>query len=262
MDIYQNPSMTVVFWLYSDYDDRYLRYSEEDEVYYFVSNSTLVSEGRGLTEETRNTYFGIFNSTFFIGTYKWTLAGLEHINVPVNDKAIIKPPDNNNEYENNDAEGHIVHIVHVLERKETLVLELPSAILQRFSRATKYDYLGLHGGLAYVPVIFGPMTVYVLEHTIGEINAYGLVTDSYDTVIFYGPNDHIINVLLDIELGLPDDIPQDIYRHLGVVGSIDYESIVTVGLCNNRVPNTGLQNNGVQKRINTLSDIIIICLED
>lgn len=261
MDIYQNPSMTVVFWLYSDYDERYLRYSEEAGEYYFVTDDILIDEGRSLTDEARETYFEIFNDSYFIGTYKWSLAGLERISVRVNNTCIIGPSCyevNEDEIMDNEKESNnVIHIIHVLERKETLVLELPSAILQRFSRATKYDYLGIHGGLAYVPILFGSITVYILEHVIGEIDAYGRVTDSYDTVIFYGPNDHIINILLDIELGLPDDIPEAIYKHSGTSGNIDYNTIVTVGLSKN-----WLLESDNQKRIATLSDVTIVCSAD
>lgn len=260
MDIYQNPSMTVVFWLYSDYDERYLRYSEEAGEYYFVADDVLVAEGRSLTDEAKETYFEIFNDSFFMGTYKWSLSGLERINVQVNNTCIIGPScyatvDDHNVV--NEESNNTMHIIHVLERKETLVLELPSAILQRFSKNTKYDYLGIHGGLAYIPIIFGSITVYILEHVIGEIDAYGRVTDSYDTVIFYGPNDHIINILLDIELGLPDDIPEAIYKHSGTFGNIDYDTIVTAGLSKNWLLETDNQ-----KRIATLSDVTIVCSAD
>lgn len=140
MNLYQEPSAHIIFWLYSDYDDVYLRCGVEDDYY---------TSAEDLSED----YIKRFNATYFIGVFEWSLKGL--IRLPDGDRS---EPD----------------IIHVLGNREIFVIDVPTAILARYSKMVGYDYLHIHNGLAYSPMrIDKQKIIYIPCHVVGENNIYG-----------------------------------------------------------------------------------------
>lgn len=232
MDIYYNPSLTVVFLLFSDYDDLYLSYNEELEVYYFPDDCREKFMG----EDKYNEYVQQFNASNLIGVYEWSLMGLVRINVGKCDEVW---KESRNKYNT---------IIHVLDRTEALVLEIPTAALLRYSKMVDYDYL-FHGGLAYIPIIFGPLANYIPAHFTRTYEPiYGTIGDDYASVLFRSPKtDRILKVTLGIESTFPDDICDALAEFLEESSVIDYHAISAVGL--------------QQKRIDGFYDLLVSCLE-
>lgn len=225
MDIYQNPSLTVVFLLFSDYDNIYLAYNEDLEEYYFPHWSKHF-----YSEDKFKEYGAKFAVENTIGAYEWSLKGMKLLtSTDFGDRKVTK--------ENT--------IIHVLDRTERLTIEIPTAALMKYSKKIGYDYLPF-SGLTYFPVSYSSIVIYIPAHfTRSAEIVYGTVYDD-SKVVFWNAETNVIESMVKTDGTFSIDLVKDLEEHLEETANIDPRELTIPGL---------------QKRIVGFFDMMIICLE-